>query len=181
MDEGDAAVGEAGEPDLGAGVGDVGTNRGGPGAAVVVAVGTPEEAIPVDAAEEDNGAVAELDGVGLLDGGGLLVEAEGEVGLALVCADEDVDAPTPVRGVALLADLFGEAGGRVVVSVAAGSLGPLMDLAAECGVPARRVGRTGGDRIAVTVGGRAAIDWKLTDAERLWSEALAQYFARPAA
>ena len=81
----------------------------------------------------------------------------------------------------VLADLFGEAGGRVVVSVAAGSLGPLMDLAAECGVPARRVGRTGGDRIAVTVGGRAAIDWKLTDAERLWSEALAQYFARPAA
>ncbi len=81
----------------------------------------------------------------------------------------------------VLADLFGEAGGRVVVSVAAGSLGPLMDLVAECGVPARRVGRTGGDRITVTVGGRAAIDWKLADAERLWSEALAQYFARPAA
>ena len=81
----------------------------------------------------------------------------------------------------VLADLFGEAGGRVVVSVSAGSLGRVMDLAAECGVPAERVGRTGGDRITVTVGGRAAIDWKLAEAERLWSEALEQYFARPAA
>ena len=57
------------------------------------------------------------------------------------------------------ATLFGESASRAVVSVTAANLQPLLQLAAELGVPARSIGRTGGDADwSVTVAGSPAID-----------------------
>jgi phosphoribosylformylglycinamidine synthase II len=50
------------------------------------------------------------------------------------------------------AALFGERTGRVVVACGRGEGGPLSDAAAGAGVPARRLGVAGGDRLEISVG-----------------------------
>jgi phosphoribosylformylglycinamidine synthase subunit PurL len=77
--------------------------------------------------------------------------------------------------------LFGESAGRVVVSVAPEQRAALQSLAAEHGVPAHLVGTTGGSRIQISVGGAAAIDCPVAEAEQLWSSALGKHFAGRAA
>jgi len=57
----------------------------------------------------------------------------------------------------------------------------LLARAAAAGVPARRIGTTGGDRLTVTVNGSAAIDLAVADAEQIWATAIEQYFKRVAA
>jgi hypothetical protein len=57
----------------------------------------------------------------------------------------------------------------------------LLKLAAELGVPAHRIGRTGGTRLAVRVAGHDAIDCTVAEAERLWSTAIERHFAGRAA
>ncbi|MFN8621007.1 MAG: phosphoribosylformylglycinamidine synthase subunit PurL [Chloroflexota bacterium] len=54
------------------------------------------------------------------------------------------------------AELFGEGPGRVVVSVVPGSLAAVTALAAEHGVPLRRLGTTGGDRLRIRLAGLGA-------------------------
>jgi phosphoribosylformylglycinamidine synthase len=71
--------------------------------------------------------------------------------------------------------LFGESASRVVVSVAAGRVEALLALAAQAGVPAARIGTTGGDRVRISVAGRPAIDETVADAERIWSTAIDTY------
>jgi len=80
-----------------------------------------------------------------------------------------------------LAALFGEGGGRAVVSVAAENLAALESLASRAGVPAAVIGRTGGARISIAIDGQAAIDCALAEAEQLWSSSLGRYFAGRAA
>jgi phosphoribosylformylglycinamidine synthase len=77
----------------------------------------------------------------------------------------------------LAATLFGESASRVVISAAAESVGPLLAAAARAGVPAARVGRTGGHRlrIAVDIGGVVAIDCAVAEAEARWGTALANW------
>jgi hypothetical protein len=57
----------------------------------------------------------------------------------------------------------------------------LLARAAEAGVPARAIGKTGGSRIRITVEGQPAIDLPVSEAETIWSTALEKYFKRVAA
>jgi phosphoribosylformylglycinamidine synthase len=77
--------------------------------------------------------------------------------------------------------LFGEAGGRAIVSVAPGKREALEALAARSGVPATLIGTTGGSRLKIAIGGQDAIDVDLGEMEQLWSSALGRYFAGRAA
>ncbi len=80
-----------------------------------------------------------------------------------------------------IATLFGESASRAVVSVAAGDRRALLQMAADAGVPAKLIGKTGGARIVVRVDGRAAIDVARDEAERTWSTAIARHFQGRAA
>ena len=77
--------------------------------------------------------------------------------------------------------LFGEAGGRVIVSVSPGNRPALEALAARSGVPATLIGTTGGPRITIKIDGQDAIDVVLGEMEQLWSSLLGRYFAGRAA
>jgi phosphoribosylformylglycinamidine synthase len=95
----------------------------------------------------------------------------------------EVDLPsTQTTGFApAISTLFSESASRVVVSVRSGDRAALLHLAEKFGVPAAVIGRTGGDRIAVRVGRAAALDCPVVEAEQIWSDALARYFAGRAA
>ena len=80
-----------------------------------------------------------------------------------------------------MATLFGESASRAVVSVTAANLPPLLQLAAELGVPARSIGGTGGEKMIMTVAGSPAIDCAVVEAEQVWSHALGRHFAGRAA
>jgi phosphoribosylformylglycinamidine synthase len=80
-----------------------------------------------------------------------------------------------------LAALFGEGGGRAVVSVGPDQRAALESLAAQAGVPLTVIGKTGGTRIEIAVAGQPGIDCALAEAEQLWSSTLARYFAGRAA
>ncbi len=110
------------------------------------------------------------------DGGLAVTLAEcafdtGGIGLA-------IDVPLVVD---VAATLFGESASRAVVSVDGANLRALLQLAAELGVPARSIGRTGGSRITMTVGGHPSIDCAAMDAEQVWAHALGRHFAGRAA
>jgi phosphoribosylformylglycinamidine synthase subunit PurL len=77
--------------------------------------------------------------------------------------------------------LFGEAGGRVIVSVSPGNRPALEALAARSGVPATLIGTTEGPRITIKIDGQDAIDVVLSEMEQLWSSLLGRYFAGRAA
>ena len=57
----------------------------------------------------------------------------------------------------------------------------LLALARELGVPAAVIGRTGGPRLRLAVGGAPAIDCSVSEAEHVWATALERYFAGRAA
>jgi phosphoribosylformylglycinamidine synthase len=105
------------------------------------------------------------------------------VTLAECCFDSglgvDVDvlavpASSPDFGDA--ATLFGESASRAVVSVDPGRLDDLLALAGGAGVPARRIGVVGGDRIRVAVDGRLVLDESRAEAEQMWATAVERYF-----
>ena len=76
--------------------------------------------------------------------------------------------------------MFSESASRAVVSTSEQQADALLKMAAEAGVPARVIGRTGGPRIRISVEGEAAIDCDVREAERRWSGALAGFFQRQA-
>jgi phosphoribosylformylglycinamidine synthase len=82
---------------------------------------------------------------------------------------------------AVAGTLFGESATRAVASVLPDHREAVMALAAEIGVPARVIGRTGGDRLRFTVGETLAIDCSVAEAENVWATALGQRFAGRAA
>jgi phosphoribosylformylglycinamidine (FGAM) synthase-like enzyme len=84
-----------------------------------------------------------------------------------------VDGDTGYRDVATL---FSESATRVVVSVEAGRTAEALDLAAGAGVPAAVIGRVGGTRIRMKIGGSPVIDETLDEAQHLWSDAIGHYF-----
>jgi phosphoribosylformylglycinamidine synthase len=94
-------------------------------------------------------------------------------GLAVALAECALGSGIGVRAgldVGLRADAlwFGESAARAVVSCAQADLGALVALAREHGVPARAIGATGGDRIALAPG----VDVRLAEAHDVWSKAL---------
>jgi phosphoribosylformylglycinamidine synthase len=110
------------------------------------------------------------------DGGVAVTLAEcafdtGGIGLA-------VDLPLVADATATL---FGESASRAIVSVNGANLQALLQLAAELGVPATSIGRTGGSRVTMTVGGHPSIDCSVAEAEQVWAHALGRHFAGRAA
>ena len=97
----------------------------------------------------------------------------------------DADVPGPAAGrpddLGRAAALFGESATRVVASVAADRAEELLARAAEAGVPARPIGRSGGARCRIAVRGAPAIDVAVAEAERVWERGLARYFEDEAA
>ena len=111
--------------------------------------------------------------------------AEGGVAVTLAecCFDSglglNVDLPAVDAADTEFADvatLFGESSSRVVVSVDSKGIAELEALAREAGIPAAIIGRVGEDRIRIAIAGRGVLDESLLDAERLWAEAIGQYF-----
>jgi phosphoribosylformylglycinamidine synthase len=82
---------------------------------------------------------------------------------------------------ALAATLFGESASRVVVSVRPSDSAALLEMAADAGVPAQPIGRTGGTRMVIRSGGTVAVDMAVGDAEQIWASAIARHFRGRAA
>ncbi|HMC78180.1 MAG TPA: AIR synthase related protein, partial [Vicinamibacterales bacterium] len=78
-------------------------------------------------------------------------------------------------------ELFSETASRIVVSAAASKERDLLALAKAAGVPARRLGTTGGSRLTIAVRGQTVIDVAVAEAEQIWATALEQFFKRAAA
>jgi phosphoribosylformylglycinamidine synthase len=81
----------------------------------------------------------------------------------------------------LTATLFGESATRVVVSVTAGQTAEVLAQAAAAGVPAARIGSTGGSAVRIRVGGETAIDCALNTAEERWATGLEAWLTGRAA
>ncbi len=82
--------------------------------------------------------------------------------------------PADVNALQLIGTLFGESATRVVVSVRSEDRAAVLELAADAGVPAQFIGRTGGNRIMMSVSGVTAIDCSVAEAEAIWAESLTQ-------
>ena len=112
-------------------------------------------------------------------------------GLAVTLAECTFDTPgiganasiDPVRvahapEINRAAALFGESASRVVVSVAPEAATDVLNRANMAGVPARVIGQTGGQELRIAVDGQAAITIGISEAERIWSNAIEHYFAK---
>jgi phosphoribosylformylglycinamidine (FGAM) synthase-like enzyme len=95
--------------------------------------------------------------------------------------DADLPALDAAAGFGDVAALFGESASRAVVSVAAGRERDALDLARTEGTPAAVIGRVGGGRVRVSVGGRPVIDEAVDAAEQIWDAAIASRFERTVA
>jgi phosphoribosylformylglycinamidine synthase subunit PurL len=116
--------------------------------------------------------------------------SDGGLAVALVecCFDTrgigcDVDLPERARAefATIAGTLFGESASRAVVSVGADDLPAFLELAAQVGVPAATIGRTGGSQLAISVAGMRVVEYPVAEAEQIWSGALGRYFAGRAA
>jgi phosphoribosylformylglycinamidine synthase subunit PurL len=76
------------------------------------------------------------------------------------------------------AALFGESSSRVIVSARAEHVATILDRAAAANVPARAIGRIGGDALRIAIDGQLAIEIAIDEAERAWTSAIEHYFAR---
>jgi phosphoribosylformylglycinamidine synthase len=115
------------------------------------------------------------------EGGVAVTLAECAFGTGGIGVSVDVPAVDASREWSSTATLFSESASRVVVSVAPESLGTFLERATTLGVPAREIGKTGGERISVSINGRLAIDLALSEAETIWDSALEKYFKQRAA
>lgn len=68
--------------------------------------------------------------------------------------------------------LFGESQSRVVLSVKPDHAERVLAVAAQWGVPAARIGETGGDRLSIAVDGDALVDVELFAVRSAWSDGL---------
>ncbi len=71
--------------------------------------------------------------------------------------------------------LFGEAPSRIVVSAPPECRARLEQAAQGAGVPVRLLGRVGGDRLAITVGGSTVVDLEIVPARVAWRSALERH------
>jgi phosphoribosylformylglycinamidine synthase len=106
-------------------------------------------------------------------------------GLAVALAESAIMGPERIGVEIELSDgirpdalLFGESTGRVIVATE--DPGGLEGLAADCGVPVRRIGRTGGRRLVIgPPQGESWIDAELDRLHELWSNALPRRLEPP--
>jgi phosphoribosylformylglycinamidine synthase len=104
-------------------------------------------------------------------------------GVAVTLAESCFDTGGIGASIELLADreLYSESASRIVVSVAASKEQDLLARAKAGGVPARRIGTTGGSRLEISIQGRKTIDVAVADIEAIWATALEKFFKRAAA
>jgi phosphoribosylformylglycinamidine synthase II len=125
-------------------------------------------------------ALVALAGTGLLrsahdvsDGGAAVTVAEccfasADAG-ALLGAEVNLEGHGPAEAV-----LFGERGGRAVVSVAQGDIARVQDIAREYGVAARRIGRVGRSELRIRHNGTIAVSAPVEEFRGVWANALQQ-------
>jgi len=120
-----------------------------------------------------------------LIGAGLVRSAHdcSDGGIAVTIAESCFDTGGVGAAVELAsaAELFSETASRIVISVAASKEKDALARAAHAGVPARRIGTTGGSRIVISWAGQKAIDVTVVEAEHVWATAIGQFFKRAAA
>jgi phosphoribosylformylglycinamidine synthase subunit PurL len=75
-----------------------------------------------------------------------------------------------------ISTLFNESASRVVASAEPQAAERLVQLAEKRSVPARVIGRVGGDRIRIGIDGRGLIDEPVVGAERIWADTIGAYF-----
>jgi phosphoribosylformylglycinamidine synthase len=104
-------------------------------------------------------------------------------GFAVTLAESCFNAGGIGASVALSSDveLFSESASRILVSVETSKEQDLLERAAAAGVPARRIGTTGGSRIEIFVNARKVVDVAVAEAENLWATALEKHFTRAVA
>jgi phosphoribosylformylglycinamidine synthase len=114
------------------------------------------------------------------DGGLAVTVAECTFDTAGIGADVSIDGLNVANDTEVnrAAALFGESASRVVVSVAPDAATEVLNRAKIAGVPARVIGRTGGQELRIAVGGQLAIAVGVSEAERAWSGAVEHYFAK---
>ncbi len=114
------------------------------------------------------------------DGGLAVTLAECCFGTEGMGADVSIDSVNVGRSTALneAAALFGESATRALVSATSASLPRVLELAAAAAVPARVIGRTGGDRLRIALAGRTVLVLPMHDAEAAWSTAIERHFVR---
>ncbi|MQA30088.1 MAG: phosphoribosylformylglycinamidine synthase subunit PurL [Luteitalea sp.] len=117
------------------------------------------------------------------DGGLAVTLAECCFDTAGAGAEISLDAVTIARqeGLNAAAALFGESASRVVVSTTPDKVTEVLQQAAAAGVPARIIGETSGNRLRIAVAGATVVDLSIAEAERVWSTAIEQVFARKVA
>ncbi|HEV3139420.1 MAG TPA: phosphoribosylformylglycinamidine synthase subunit PurL, partial [Vicinamibacterales bacterium] len=95
-------------------------------------------------------------------------------------AEASIDAVhiSRLESIDLAAALFGESASRVVVSAAPEHVARLLERAAAANVAVRMIGRVGGSRLGIAIGGETTIDLSVDEAERAWSSAIERYFAK---
>jgi phosphoribosylformylglycinamidine synthase len=79
------------------------------------------------------------------------------------------------------ATLFGESASRIVVSVAPEQVDAVLTASAAAGVPATKIGQTGGDCITLSVDGIVKVDTPVAAAESGWRTAIERRMERPRA
>ena len=114
------------------------------------------------------------------DGGLAVTLAECTFDSGGIGADVSIDAVSIASSADInrAAALFGESASRALISVAQSGVADVLKRAAAAGVPAHVIGRTGGDTIRISVGGEPAVTLTVVEAERAWSNAVEQYFAK---
>jgi phosphoribosylformylglycinamidine synthase len=142
-----------------------------------VTAGEPP-AIDLDSEKHVIEALVALAGTGLLrsahdvsDGGAAATVAEccfasADAG-ALLGAEVNLEGHGPAEAV-----LFGERGGRVVVSVAQSDIARVQEIAREYGVAARRIGRVGRDELRIRYNGTIAVSAPVEELRAVWANAL---------
>jgi phosphoribosylformylglycinamidine synthase len=75
-----------------------------------------------------------------------------------------------------ISTLFNESASRVVASADPQAAERLVQLGEKRSVPARVIGRVGGDRIRIGIDGRGVIDEPVVGAERIWADTIGAYF-----
>jgi phosphoribosylformylglycinamidine synthase len=74
--------------------------------------------------------------------------------------------------------LFSESQSRVVVSAKPQDVASVLAAAGRWGVPAARIGETGGDRLSIEIDGEVIVDAGLDAVRSAWSEGLTRELER---
>ena len=111
------------------------------------------------------------------DGGLAVTLAECTFDTAGIGAESNLASDEGALGAfGVQATLFGESASRIVVSVADGLVSQVLNEAAQAGVPARVIGRTGGPEIRIDVDGVPAVRMAVAAAETIWATAIGRYY-----